>query len=467
MKTKGNHKSAPRQSRSLPPVSIGRQLGVYVPPPVEKPREVGERIQALKSRDIAKNWTSTVPRIGVTVEPEAITVVDRPAHTVPRIGVTEDVQRTQDYHRWFIATDPSAQMVRNFILSFVILGGLRWRSEYEDYDRETGEIFTVEARWEDHGIGHTFELDGFGSYDEDEDEKARRYVSESIFREAYGEELFCEHGRTWKERCAHCELLDRGISSSRLEGLLDPANAQDVKPKKGGNTALANQLLSKIGLGKWAGTAKEESYGGGNNEIAAIDAAGQRQALLGGKRIKPKGIGADSDAAHGEDKTGGSQDNSREGEYIGKRSLARLGMTEKQIVADYCKQLNEEAAEQLRAFESEGNPTRKEVSAHRKKLKAEREDLLRVFVESRKQGTAIDAEKMAVTRSLHDDAAAAAGVILGTGDTRSLPKTGEKLLDSQKVSAETHDGEHPIESQIELAQDEINDDDGDGDGNQV
>ena len=40
-------------------------------------------------------------------------------------------------------------------------------------------------------------------------------------------------------------------------------------------------------------------------------------------------------------------------EYIGKRSLKQLGMTEKQIVADYRKELKAEAAEQLRAFESE------------------------------------------------------------------------------------------------------------------
>ena len=209
MKTKGNQKSAPRRSLLLPPVSIGRQPGVYVPPPVEKPRTLEERVQDIKSREIVKNWGGgeAIPipiPVPVTTQPTIAEYISE-AEARLRASAQEEVQRTQDYHQRFIATNPSAQMVRNFIFSFTILGGLRWQSEYEDHDKDTGEIFTIPAHWEDHGIGHNYELDEIGS-DCDIFERGeyaeRRYVSESIFREAHYGADGCSGGerrRTWLE----------------------------------------------------------------------------------------------------------------------------------------------------------------------------------------------------------------------------------------------------------------------------
>jgi hypothetical protein len=114
----------------------------------------------------------------------------------------------------------------------------------------------------------------------------------------------CAHGYLWSDACDVCEKVS-------------------ASPVNTGDQHAVNLLLSRLGFGKWAGYSKLCSYVGGttnDGKLIDVDAAIQRDRSFGGKRGKPKGIGPDSDAAHGEDNGGGQQASSApDPNYAGKR----------------------------------------------------------------------------------------------------------------------------------------------------
>jgi hypothetical protein len=420
---------------------------VFVPPPTEKPRSLGKRVEALQSRNIGRNWTD----IEAPVAGDSKTVTDYLADRTAKQQAAR--QEKVDYHSRFIEKNPTAQQVRDFITAFTYRGIECWVEQ--ETDLKSGKVIEGHWRWGDPEDSFyprsnaseplQFAVDTWRAYSN----KARRTMSEDIFREQYGESgLFCEHGKTWLETCAACGLIENGVDPIDLD-------FKDARTVKRGNTASANRVLAKAGVSLWAGKSEKESYAGGSGKLADIDAAGQATKLIGGKRVKPKGIGADSDAAHYEDKAGGSQDNSVEGDHAGKRSLEQLGLnlTEKQVITSYRKELKAEAAARLRDFESETYRTKTEIRKYQRKLSVEVKELVRLFAENRaKQSKAIAVEKKTVTGRVKAEDVSA--------DTRPTPKIGDKLLDVAKVSVDTHDGKNPLVSQIDLP--EVDEDSSDG-----
>jgi hypothetical protein len=164
-------------------------------------------------------------------------------------------------------------------------------------------VYIVEAPW------HLFDgwwkgLTGIqqtSGLNDDRDPKIKFLNAEEkrirdLFRELLGDEEFCEHGKTWLEECPICEaaqqLIEKGLDPRLLNKL-----AVGVKPRQGSYNA--NKVLAALGLG--VNRAKHYGAQGDSAKMAQISAAKQLEEKTGGRRVKPKGIGRDSDAERGED----------------------------------------------------------------------------------------------------------------------------------------------------------------------
>ncbi len=135
----------------------------------------------------------------------------------------------------------------------------------------------------------------------------------------YLPDLECPHRLSWMIPCEDC---DAGI---RYEDVREwnVCEWRDVKGRVTGQSRGANAALSKLGMSKWAEVGKLEHPAGtgkSGDKLDSIDHAKQTADTLGGKRVKPKGLGPDSYDDRREDLSSGSQASSlHDPNYAGKK----------------------------------------------------------------------------------------------------------------------------------------------------
>jgi hypothetical protein len=271
--------------------------GVYVPPPTRREETVAERTARLKARTTPKGFLDAQPVAPRTDLAEIL------AHK------TEDWKRREQHH-----LNKLGEM----------LGGMGHIYQVRSYIQE--EAFYVAGDWvegyEEDGITHpgywTFcPISHAIEWPQMVDE-ARKHIIE-VFRTVLGDTV-CPHGEPWedwkprpnsKSGSAGCERcrLDYEL---RMKGR-DPnlANFPDAKLVAGNNTLSANMVLATLGLSLRAGQ-PPHTMTASPEKLNLIEAAITRTALIGGKKGS-QGLGPDSSDKAQDDKSAGSQSNSKTG----------------------------------------------------------------------------------------------------------------------------------------------------------
>jgi hypothetical protein len=139
---------------------------------------------------------------------------------------------------------------------------------------------------------------------EDRAEKVRQ-----LFKELLGtEEPFCEHAKTWLESCQWCELIQTMMAKGKDPfivtelyingpGWLIPNDELPVRRHQFNTLLQALGLSVDRGLGGLSMGGKRTLLlsAGLSQKMDAIDGYQQNQELIGGKRVRPAGIGRDQD----------------------------------------------------------------------------------------------------------------------------------------------------------------------------
>jgi hypothetical protein len=287
---------------------------MYEKPRQRKPRSLEERIAAIKSKNPRRDFLDAEPRPG--------------EHTVSLARYTgtsdEDWARRKRQHVAFLETTESLSVEESF-----------YRIRY--YIQEQPHICA--GRWHDDPEHPDFGywVWGPGAYECSPNwlasiEKTRTHLI-NVFREILGDAP-CPHGESWdvwqhkswdKNGSAGCARCFLPVVLKENNKPAELANFPDAKIARG-NTKSANTILNLLGLGKWSGKDKHETY---HDNLTQIDNAGQRDELIGGKKVGPEGLGPDSSDRSGDDKSAGSQDNSRtasaeSSDKFDKRKIRRL-----------------------------------------------------------------------------------------------------------------------------------------------
>jgi hypothetical protein len=262
-----------------------KQLGVYVPPPRETSRPLDQRIAELKSRSTPKMFLDA-PR------PD-----EREGSLARLLGTTdEDWTRRRAEHLEFLETTESLGIaeafyeVRNYIQNRPYECAGRWEEAWID-DRD--EVHPAQWVFEPRAVDYLRAV-----------EKTREHLIE-VFRKVL-KDAVCPHGEPWDNwrphfswdksgsaGCAQC-FLAYELKQNNMNPEL--ANFPDAKLLESGNTKCANTILNLLNLGKWREQDKKHEKTFGSEKLDRIDGAKQCDALIGGKRVKPKGAAADKES---------------------------------------------------------------------------------------------------------------------------------------------------------------------------
>lgn len=198
-----------------------------------------------------------------------------------------DEARRENTHRDFIQSGPTAAEVRVYLVEapHALFG--EWRED------ETSDGAALPGHWAHRAVARPDGQDPKCVFIDSE-----RAAIQKLFGALLGDdEPFCEHGMTWLEECPQCEAIEKLIAKG-LDPILLNKLEVGAEPRKGSHNA--NKVLSVLGLGMSQG--KIYAAAGGNGaQMEKIAAAKQLEEKIGGRRVKPKGIGRDSDAPVGDD----------------------------------------------------------------------------------------------------------------------------------------------------------------------
>ena len=259
-----------------------KQLGVYVPPPREKSRPLDERIARVKSRGIPKQFLDAT-------KPD-----QREGSLARLLGTSEDDwARRKAQHLEFLETTEALgegecfYRIRYYIRTRPFECAGRWQEEWIDDD---GEVCPAHWAFEPRAVDYFRAV-----------EKVRAHLIKT-FREIL-QDAICPHNQSWddwEKRFTWDHAESAGCASCFVECRLkekgkDPqlASFPDAKVCYG-NTKGANTILAILGLSKRNEIDTKHESGANEAKLEQIHAAKKRDALIGGKRVKPKGIGADS-----------------------------------------------------------------------------------------------------------------------------------------------------------------------------
>jgi hypothetical protein len=351
---------------------------VYVPSPREKVRSTEERIAAISKKTASPHL------------PEDVLPIEHEGSLAQLLGASEkDWERRKQKHLEFLETTESSDAAQAYYeIRFYIQNAPycfvgRWievlpdanPNDFEPNEIAAGGYWSTDSisDWRDSGPDYKANID-----------KVRQHIIK-VFREVLGDAK-CPHNNAWDDwkpknswdkmgsaGCAKCFLQSELANKGLNPGL---AEFPDAKPLKNKNTRSANTILNVLGLSKWNESDPRHESTANNEKLTRIDAAGRRDSC--GKRVKPRGIGADSSDRVGDDSSGGSQDtSSRDPNYSGRRTAAQLGLTTdpKKLKKDYRAAVMDEERELARANgETDDKELNKRVNA---RMKAEYPDYLK------------------------------------------------------------------------------------------
>ena len=233
-----------------------KSFGVYVPPPREKARPIGERIEALKARPVIPAFVGADP------------LAQQPSDLAKMLGTSdEDWARRESQHLDFLEHVTSFFELRQYLLlrPHEICGW--WVEQTED----------MEAHWYrnlwDPGRAQMIE-------------RCREHLL-ATFRKVL-KDAVCEHGERWDDYQPKF-AWERGVNAG-----CGACKARYVIETKGGDPEIlklrtqkhANTLLAWLGLRVIRGESGVMSAD--SKKLESMDSASQRDKRLGGKRVTPR-----------------------------------------------------------------------------------------------------------------------------------------------------------------------------------